>query len=221
MATGRHRNARGARAAWRPLAGAAVGAAILAVSLNGAWAELRANAVNTSPQNLASGTLRLTLTNNGTGFSQTVSNIAPGDVVRRHVDVANSGALAADALTLALTTSGSSTLVTDNAAGTRALRLTVTACTGGTWTAATGACSGTATQVLAATPLGSLTTPVTLVSGAVTAGQVHRLQLTLTLPDQTETTTNGTPPATTIQGQSVDVTYTFAEAQRAATGTSS
>lgn len=215
MAKGRHRDG---APVWRPFAAAAVGASILAVSLNGAWAALRATAVNTAPQGVASGTLRLTLTNNGTGFTQGVSNVAPGDVVRRYVDVANSGTLGADGLTLALTTAGSATLVADTPAGTRALRLTVTACTG-TWTPATAACSGTATQVLAATPIGSLGTAVPLVTGAVAAGQVHRLQLTLTLPDQTETTTNGTPPATTIQGQSVDVTYTFAEAQRAATGT--
>jgi hypothetical protein len=217
--SGRHRADR-ERSAWRPLAAAAIGASVLVVAVNGAWAGLVARATNTTPQNVAAGTLHLTMTANGTGFSQSVANLAPGDTVRRYVDVANSGTLAADGLTLGVAATGSSTLLADTAAGTKALRLSISTCSG-TWTPATGACSGTATQVLAATPLGSFPAPVTLVSGAVAAGQVHRLQVTLLLPDQTETTTNGVAPATTIQGQSVDVTYTFTEAQRAATTTTS
>lgn len=41
------------------------------------------------------------------------------------------------------------------------------------------------------------------------------------LPDQNETTVNGTLPANTIQGLSTNLTYTFTETQRAATTTNS
>ena len=43
----------------------------------------------------------------------------------------------------------------------------------------------------------------------------------MTLPDQSETTTNGTLPAGTIQGLSASLTYTFAETQRDATTSNS
>ena len=41
------------------------------------------------------------------------------------------------------------------------------------------------------------------------------------LPDQNETTTNGTLPTNTVQGGAVNVTYTFDLAQRTATTTNS
>jgi hypothetical protein len=41
------------------------------------------------------------------------------------------------------------------------------------------------------------------------------------LPDQNETTVNGVLPANTVQGGSVNVTYTFDLAQRLATSTNS
>ena len=45
--------------------------------------------------------------------------------------------------------------------------------------------------------------------------------MTTTLPDQNETTTNGTLPGGTIQGLSTTLTFTFSETQRAATTTES
>ena len=220
MRTGRHAAPR--RSPWRPLAAAVLGASVLVVAGNGVWAALSATAFNATPQRATSGTLSLTLGNNGAGFSQPVANVAPGDVVHRYVEVANNGTLAGQALTLAVTSSTpGGTLIADTAAGTRALRLSVNSCTNGTWTATSGTCSGTVTPLLPSTVLSALSSPATLVAGAVPAGQVLRLQLTLQLPDQNETTTNGAAPATTIQGQSTELTYTFAETQRTASTTSS
>jgi hypothetical protein len=46
---------------------------------------------------------------------------------------------------------------------------------------------------------------------------VRYLQMQIALPDQDETTVNGARPAFTVQGGSVNVTYTFDLAQRVAT----
>lgn len=204
---------------WRPITAAVVGSATLVVAGNAVWATLTASAVNVTPHGVTSGILALTMTPNGTGFTQPLSNLAPGDTVRRYVDVTNSGTLLAEGLTLAVASSGSGALVADTPE-TRAVRVSVDTCTG-EWTPGTGACSGVVSEALAPTALGSVATPVTLVSGGIAKDQVHRLQLTLHLPDQDETTLNGAPPAQTVQGQSVDVTYTFTQAQRAAATTTS
>jgi hypothetical protein len=91
------------------------------------------------------------------------------------------------------------------------------------WTASTGVCSssGTVTSLLSATALSALSSAQTLISGAVAVGAVEHLQVSVQLPDQSETTTNGTAPATTIQGQSANLTYTFGESQRTATTSNS
>jgi hypothetical protein len=60
-----------------------------------------------------------------------------------------------------------------------------------------------------------------LIAGAIQSGNVAHLQITTQLPDQNETTVNGNLPATTIQGQSATLTYTFGETQRTATTTNS
>lgn len=214
---GRHRR-RSTLPAWRPLAGATIGLAVLVASGPAVWAALSATA-SAAPQSAEAGTLRLTLAANGAGFAQPVSGLAPGDVVQRYVDLTNGGTLAGQALSLAVTATGSSALVTDGAT-TRALRLSVNGCTG-TWTPTTGACSGTVVPYLAATPVGSLSTPATLVAGAVPAGAVLRLQVLLQLPNQDETTTNGAPPTATVQGQTASLSYVFSETQRTAATTTS
>ena len=201
------------RSAWRPLAAAAVGLAVLVAGGQGVWASLTATATTTTPQAAAAGSLSLTLAANGAGFGQAVSAMAPGDVVHRYVDLTNGGTLAAQALTLAVTSTGSTVLRTD---AVRGLRASVTSCSG-TWAPATGACSGTASALLSGALVGSLATPVVLVPGAVPAGQVLRLQVSLRLPDADETTVNGAPPADTVQGQSAALTWTFSETQRTAT----
>jgi hypothetical protein len=67
----------------------------------------------------------------------------------------------------------------------------------------------------------SSSTPATLVAGQLAKGTVLHLQISLTLPNQTETTVNGNLPANTIQGLSAALTWTFNEAQRTATTTHS
>jgi hypothetical protein len=189
----------------------------------GVWAGLDATASNTSPQSISSGTLSLTLGNNGTGFSSAISNLAPGDVVNRYVDLTNGGNLDAKNLTLQVTATGSSTLITDGTSpATKALTVAVSACST-SWTASTGVCSssGTVTSLLSATTLSALSSATSLVSGSIPSGTVEHLKIAVQLPDQTETTTNGTAPTTTIQGQTANLTYTFDEAQRTATTTNS
>jgi hypothetical protein len=72
---------------------------------------------------------------------------------------------------------------------------------GGTWNTGTGACSGSSSTLVSGVPLATMpaATPV-MVSPTVTGGSVLHLQIALELPDQNETTTNGVPPADSIQG---------------------
>lgn len=222
---------RAARSTRRPapalFAACAVAAAGLAITGGGVFAALNATASNATAQNATSGTLSLTMANNGTGFGQSVSNLAPGDVLNRYVNLTQGNAMDGKALTLAVADGTPSKLTTD---ATKGLHVTVTQCTGGTWTTTgAGACTGAgATPTVLATnvPLSTLvTTPSTLIAGTVTSGSTLNLQVSLTLPDQNETTVNGTPaptaPATTIQGLSSALTWTFGETQRTSTVTGS
>lgn len=211
------------RSAWRPAVLAAIGGAVLLAMGVGVWATLTATAFNTTPQSIDTGTLRLTMANNGAGFGQTITNMAPGDTVNRYVTLTNGGTLAAQALTMQIAATGDAALITDGVApvATKALTVRVTNCVGGTWTPTTGVCSGTTASVLTATTLGSLSTPVTLIPGSIAAGATQQLQISVVLPDQNETTVNGALPANTVQGKSVQLTYTFSETQRGATTTNS
>ncbi|WP_290059839.1 TasA family protein [Amycolatopsis solani] len=208
------------RSAWRPVALAVVGGSVLVAMGAGVWATLSATAANVTPETISSGTLKLTLAANGAGFDQAVSNLAPGDVVNRYVDLTSGGSLDAQALTMQVAATGSGALVTDGAT-TKALRVTVKQCPG-TWNTSTGACSGgTASTLLPATALSGLGSAQSLIAGAVAAGSVAHLQVSVQLPDQNETTVNGTLPTATIQGLTANLTYTFAETQRSATTTNS
>ena len=80
-----------ARIAGRPLLAATVAATGLALTTTGVYAALNATAFNSTAQAAGSGTLRLTLADNGAGFVQAVGNLAPGDVVNRHVSLTNAG----------------------------------------------------------------------------------------------------------------------------------
>jgi hypothetical protein len=208
--------------AWRPLAAAVAGGAILVTTGFGVWASLNATAFNTSPQAISSGTLALTMAANGNGFSQAITNMAPGDVVNRYVDLTNSGNLDAQGLTLGIVATGSSALITDGTtpATTKALKVSVNSCSG-SWAPTTGVCTGSTTALLPATTLSSFSTAQSLISGAIAKSAVTHLQVSVQLPDQTETTANGATPTTTIQGQTANLTYTFTESQRTATNTNS
>ena len=214
------------RSASRPnprlIAAFAVGATGLAVTGGGVYAALNATASNTTAQNATSGILNLTMANNGAGFSQGVANLAPGDVVNRYVTLTQGADLDAKDLALKVTDATPTLLTTD---ATKGLRVTVRQCVGGDWTvtgAGAGTCAGTSTSVLATNvPLSSLATSPAALASSVAAGSTVKLQLALSLPDQTETTVNGVRPTDSIQGLSSALTWTFSETQRTATTTGS
>jgi hypothetical protein len=190
----------------------------LAITGIGVYAGLQATATNAAPQTVTSGTLKLVYADNGVGFSQSILLMAPGDVVNRFVDLSNTGTLTGKDLTLGVADATPTKLTTD---GTNGLKVTVSSCTVAWVVAANnGTCAGTTTVLLPSTALSSLVSaPSSLVSGAVASA--YALKISLTLPDQNETTTNGALPVGTIQGLSASLTWSFNEAQRAATTTNS
>ena len=207
---------------WRPLAGAAIVISVAAIAGQSVLASLNATAFNTTAQNINAGTLKLDLANNGNGFGTSIANVVPGDVVNRYVTLTNSGTLNGIGLTLKTAQTGSASLITDGISPitTKALKLTVTSCSVA-WNTTTGVCSGTPTEELASTVIGSLTSATALASSTLNSTAVRYLQMKIELPDQNETTVNGALPANTVQGGSVDVTYTFDLKQRLATTTNS
>jgi hypothetical protein len=194
----------------RRIAGLAA-AFVLASMLSATAAYALFSASASTSVNVSTATLSLTLTNNGTAFSQGVPNILPGDTITRFVDLSNdSTAGAASDLTLAVTPGAANKLTNDQTSG---LQLTVNGCTVA-WTASSGTCGGTQSPVVARTPVATYTTQ-TLMTGALPAGQIQHLQIILSLPAQSETTTNGAPPANSIQYLSNSLTFTFTTVQRA------
>lgn len=185
-------------------------------------ATLNATAFNTVAQGIDSGTMKLDLANSGNGFGQNISNLVPGDVVNRYVTLTNSGTVDGIGLTLKTAQTGTGTLIKDGTgtATNKALRLSVKGCSVA-WNTATGVCSGTETTELVATQIGALTNATSLSSSTMASGAVKYLQMKIELPDQNETTVNGVLPTNTVQGGSVNVTYTFDLAQRLATSTNS
>lgn len=218
---------RAARPVRRPapalLAAGAVAAAGLAITGGGVFAALNAQATNTTAQAATSGVLSLQMAPNGAGFTQAVSNLAPGDTVNRYVTLTQGAALDGKALTLAVT-DATPTLLTTSA--TKGLKVTITQCSVA-WTISSGTCgTGGTSTVLGATGGTALSaiptaTPEQLVAGTVAAGSTLNLQISLNLPDQTETTLNGSAPSGTIQGLASALTWTFGETQRTATTTGS
>ncbi|MEN9801935.1 MAG: hypothetical protein RLZ37_1060 [Actinomycetota bacterium] len=210
------------RAAWRPIALAVIGASVLITTGVGVFATLSASVNNVTPQAVNSGTLELSLSDNGAGFSNQIANLAPGDIVNRFVTLVNSGSLEGKDLTFSVASTGSTALITDGAspATTKALKVSVERCTIA-WTPSTGACGGTTTTLLAPTTLAAAASSQNLISGAVDVAEEIYLLIKVELPDQSETTVNGVPPAFTVQGGAVDVTYTFIQSQRVAETTNS
>lgn len=199
----------------------AVTAAVVAIGVvltgAGVYATLKATANNAAPQVASTGTLTLALTNNGVGFGTPIAGMAPGDVVRRQIQLTNSGTLAGTGLTLGVVDATPSTLSTNAVTG---LQVVISQCTVA-WTPATGLCSGT-TTVLVTTNVNALrTTPASLIPGALAIGSVTQLQVQVTLPDSVETSVNGVLPAGTVQGLSAALTWTFVETQRLSTSSSS
>jgi hypothetical protein len=190
---------------------------VAAIASQNVIASLNATAFNTVAQGVNSGTMKLELANNGDGFSQSISNLVPGDIVNRYVTLTNSGTVDGIGLTLKTAQTGTATLISDGtgSATNKALRLSVKSCSVA-WDPITGVCGGTEAVELAATPIGSLTSATNLTSSTLATGAVRYLQMKIELPDQNETTINGVLPANTVQGGTVNVTYTFDLAQRLA-----
>jgi hypothetical protein len=191
---------------------------VLAVAGQGVFAGLTASAVNTTPMSVGSGGLSLTMTANGAGFAQAVTGLAPGDLVNRHVSLTNGGTVGGSALSFGVAASASN-LLTDATTG---LQIKVSSCPVA-WAATAGTCQGSTsggTTVLSTRPVSTLLGGTTTLTGLTGTGTNH-LQVSLSLPDQDEVTTNGTAPAGSIQDRTVGLTYTFTAAQRAATVTNS
>lgn len=208
--------------AWRPIALAAIGASVLITTGVGVFATLTASVNNVTPQAVESGTLVLSLDNNGIGFSADISNVAPGDVVNRFVTLTNSGSLEGKDLTFKTTSTGSPTLITDGIlpATTKALTVSITKCSEA-WIPGTGLCGGTESTLLASTSLALTASVQTLITGAIAVDEEIFLRIAVELPDQSEETINGSLPLVTIQDGAVNVTYTFLESQRVGTTTNS
>lgn len=198
----------------RTLAGAAFAISVVAIAGQSVLASLNATAFNSVAQTVSSGTLKMKLANSGDGFAQNIANLAPGDTVIRYVTLTNSGTLDGIGLTLKVDATGTPTLISDSVGGStnKALRLTVTSCSQA-WSGST--CGGTSNVEIAATPLSSFATATSFTNNSsLNSGAVKYLQVKLQLPDQNETTTNGSLPSNTIQGGSIGVTYNFDLAQR-------
>jgi hypothetical protein len=189
---------------------------------NSVFAQLNATASNPSAQSINSGTLILTMTKNGAGFDSLIEKMAPGDKVARFLQLDNAGKLAGKDLTLAATLGETATKLAND--GTNGLQVVVDSCASA-WTGVTswqGTCSGGSTTVLTTTLNALRTAPVALTGFSnIAAESSIYLRVTITLPDQAETSTNGTLPPSTIQGLTQTVTWTFAEVQRTATNTAS
>jgi hypothetical protein len=200
--------------------GAAVVGGVAIVS-SGVYASLNATAFNAAPASVTTDTLKLTLASSGVsgltgGVTTPITSVAPGDIVNRFIDIANTGTMTGTALKLSLADAASTVLTTSAAAG---LQITITECPV-SFTTVTGSCSTTATPVLAATPASSLTggAASALTVSSLAPGIVH-LKLQISLPTGSETTVNGVLPVGTVQGLTSNLTWTFTEAQRAATTT--
>lgn len=210
------------KSSWRAIAGAVITISIAAIAGQSVIASLNATAFNTVAQGINSGTMKLDLANSGSGFGQNISNLVPGDTVNRYITLTNSGTIDGIGLTLQTAQTGTPALINDGtgSATNKALRLSVKGCSVA-WNTATGVCSGTETTELAATQIGALGSATALTSSTMASGAVKYLQMKIELPDQNETTVNGVLPANTVQGGSVNITYTFDLAQRLATITNS
>jgi len=199
--------------------GVLVTAVIGGVSLvsSSVFASLDATAINNSAQGINTHTLELSLANNGQGFTDILNKLIPGDIVNRYVTLNQAGSADGSALTLQAVDSNTSDLTNGNNASSRGLQVAVDECVGGTWTPATGVCTGgTSTSLFAYKPfnsvgnLASSGTPLSVSS--LTSGTSLSLRISIKY-EGTETSTNAVLPSNTIQGQAALVTWTFRENQ--------
>jgi hypothetical protein len=163
-------------------------------------------------QNVASGTVGITLGAHGAEtnrFDVDATNIASGDTIERTVDLTNSGTLALSGVVLTTTATTSSLLDTD---ATNGLQMQIDNCNqawteSGSSPAYTYTCGGTSSSVLASRAvIGSNLTLNNLTS--LTSGDTDHLLVTLTLPSSADNT---------FEGLSSVIQYTFTATQRTAT----
>jgi len=196
-------------------------AALGAVGLisSSVYASLIATASNTTGGSITSGSLKLTQAPSTVvgitgGFATAITALAPGDTVKRYVDLTNTGTLDGDTVTLDSVASVANALTTNGTAG---LQVTINECAVA-WTNA-GVCTPGATSVLAQTSLLALASAQTLNLSSVVAGAINHLQFVITLPAGSEVTVNGVLPVGTVQGLSTALTWTFTETLRTNTTT--
>ena len=183
---------------------------------NSVFAALNATASNTVAHGVSTGALSLTMAENGVGFTTESLKMVPGDVIRRFVTLTNDGDLEGKLLTFSATTSASK-LTTD---ATNGLQVVLDSCatawthSGSDYSAST--CAGGSTSILSTSLSALRTAPVGLIGfdATVAAGAVLYLRLSVSLPDQEETTVNGNVTADMIQGKSASITWTFEEQQK-------
>lgn len=202
----------------------AAGVGGLALVSTSVFATLTAQAFNTSPTAVTAGKLSLIQADNGSGFTTAITKMAPGDTINRYVQYTNNGNLDGQDLRLSLADSAPSSLTND---GTVGLSVTISQCSVA-WTASTGVCGGTTTNLGTSTALSLKTTPLSLPvvpttpAGAnIAAGQQIHLRFAISLPAGSEVTTNGVEPVGTVQGKSASLTWTLTETLRDATTTNS
>ena len=186
----------------------------------GVYAGLSATA--TGSESVSSGTLNMTLTADGTssGFSTFTPKMAPGDTDNVYVNLNNTGTLAS-AAGLNLTVAGApANALTNGSIAGEGLTVAATQCSVA-WTLATGTCAGSTTTLLAPTQVSLASAGLALSNVpalAAATGQLAHVQVSLGLAG-TETSVNGVAPASTIQGLSTTLTYTFTEQQRTGVST--
>jgi Camelysin metallo-endopeptidase len=156
---------------------------------------------------IQSGTLSIDVTQQGYTVPVTTSNFVPGDSLTRAVNLVNDGTSPLGSVSLNSTVATPSVLTTDVANG---LQLAVKACSvawtqGGTASAPTYTCSGTAQTVLTGPAVNSagLVNPASL-----NAGGVDHLAFTVSLPTSADNT---------FQGKSATLSLSFTGVQRSGT----
>ncbi|GAB3460805.1 TasA family protein [Kineococcus endophyticus] len=196
---------------------AATAVAGIAITSSGVYALLKAEAFNSTAEQVSAGTLLLTLGSSGSsvGFSQAIANLAPGDVATRFVQVANTGTLDGANLNLALSDQSTVTALTTDAV--KGLQVTVQSCTvAWTWTpSGTPACSGTAGAAIAQ-PAATFKATAQTLAPTFAAGGTQYYKVSLGLPASiSEVSTNGVVAPGSVQGLSSSLRWTFTMDQRA------
>jgi hypothetical protein len=197
------------RAALRVAGVTVVGAAVLvAANGPGVFAGLKATASTVNnPMKASSGTLKLVINSAGVAsFSADVADLAPGDSVARTLELDNTGNLGGKALKMKVTPSDATSVLV---IGDKALKVTVASCTDATY----ASCS---TSQIAATAVTGLADYVAFTNSPTMVkndGKAY-LKITVALPDTAEESVDGVLPDGTVQGKTVNLSYTFQETQR-------